>query len=110
MRWDDYGEGKRVLIVNQAFAKRFYPGGAIGRTMGLGEPCRDNFWTIVGVVADSKRNPRMAAPAPIVYLPYRQLPTMWSMTLAVRTTGDPTRLLPAIRRVLSELDSTVPNL
>jgi predicted permease len=107
-RWDDYGPAKRVLIVNEAFAKKYYPAGAVGRTMGLGQPCRDNFWTIVGVVADSKRNPRMAVAAPTVYLPYRLLPTMRAMTLAVRTKVDPMRLVPGIRRALADLDSTVP--
>jgi predicted permease len=107
VRWGDAGPANRVLVVNEAFAKKFYPDGALGRTMGMGQPCRADFWTIAGVVADSKRTPRTPV-APTVYVPYRQLPTLRSMTLAVRTTGDPIRLVPAIRRAMAELDSTVP--
>jgi predicted permease len=102
IEWSDRGE-KRVAIINQAFARRYFEGrdpiGAVFRQ----QPDGDGF-TIVGVVADSKNTPREKT-RPLIFPPYWQVGP-W-MTLAVRTEGDPGRLLPEVRQVLAGIDPAV---
>lgn len=68
----------RVLVVNRAFAEKFFPGeNAVGKritpgaTSGKSGPLTRE---IVGVVENAKQSVLSAAPDPIYYFPYRQLP------------------------------------
>jgi putative ABC transport system permease protein len=91
-----------VLVINQAAARRFFPGGN-----PLGAQIR--FWgasrTIVGVVAN-ERSHGLAAPAPIaVYAPLSQAPSAnGAGVLLARTNGSPTGLADGIRRVIRDQD------
>ena len=101
---------QRVMLVNEAFAKQFY-GGAnpVGRYLRTfcsdTQPGVDT--EIVGLVADTKYFSIRDVARPAVYVPYRQGSERW-MTFAVRTPGDPTALLPAIREMLASKDPNVP--
>ncbi|HTZ89905.1 MAG TPA: ABC transporter permease [Alloacidobacterium sp.] len=94
-----------VMIVNQAFVKRFFAGrNPIGRRIrGWGE-----WFTVVGVAHDSKYHYPGEAPLPYFYVPFRQVYRA-DMHLAyyVRTVGDPKSVLPLVRQRVREIDPNV---
>jgi predicted permease len=92
-----------VVVVNQTLARRYFPGGAIGRRIRFRE---DPPVEIVGVVADMRHDGPGRQPGPELYLPAAQQPR-WEMTLAVRG-ADPVALLPAIRAAVREVDPDQP--
>jgi len=89
-----------VFVVNEAFARRFFPGGrAIGRTIRVGRSDVE----IVGVVNDI-RQVAIAEPAqPTIYVHNLQNSRV-KTTLVVRTDGDPAALAPAVRDAIWALD------
>jgi putative ABC transport system permease protein len=113
-----------VAIVNEAFARRYFPGeDPVGRRLVMDAPAHllPPPWdpravpaprrTIVGVVADVK-NARMGVEAqPEVYAPVAQnVGEGWinAMTLVVRAAGAPASLLPAVRAQVRALDAGQP--
>ena len=92
---DDH-RSRPVAIVNQSFARRYWPGGsAIGKQIREGgakgnQPYRE----IIGVVADVKQNGLDAEQRPEVYLPLTQFPfapwdSLPTVTFLVRTETEP---------------------
>ena len=60
---------RRVAVVNEAFARRFFPSGtALGQTLHEG----DDEMTIVGIARDSKYRRLDEEPMPHLYMPFRQ--------------------------------------
>jgi putative ABC transport system permease protein len=97
-----------VVIVNEAFSRRFLPGqNALGRQLVIQDgPQRPR--QIVGVVHDVKHFGLDVAAVPEMYVPHVDLP--WpSMTLVVRAQGiDHQTTLAGVRRELGALDKTLP--
>jgi putative ABC transport system permease protein len=96
-----------VVIVNEAFVRRFLAGeDPLGRRFTRGNPeDPDAVWqTIVGVAADSRRAGLTQPIRPEAYRPTSQLAPR-SVEVLVRTAGPPLSLVPSIRAVLRELDS-----
>jgi putative ABC transport system permease protein len=93
-----------VTMVGQSTAQHFWPhADAIGKHMLMG----DDTLTIVGIVPDTRYHDLRDAP-PSIYFPLRQSPFPFVPTvLAIRTTGPPGDMVPAIRRLIAE---TEPNL
>ena len=100
----------RVVIVNQAFADKFFPGeSALGKRVQSGAtgphdddtPMRE----IVGIVGNAQQSPIAFGPDPIYYLPFRQMP--WGATMIVRAEVPPKTLVPALRQAASEMDAGV---
>ena len=93
-----------VVVVNEAFAKRFWgDADPIGKRIsveGPNGPWRD----VVGVARDGKYVSISESPRPFVFYPQLQIPD--AVTLHVRTAGDPKRLLAAVRR---EVTTVAPN-
>ncbi len=85
-----------VMIVNEAFARRFFGDRSpVGRTVrGGGAP-----GTIVGLVRDSKYDTPTEQPKPYFYRPFRQqfAPGL-NFSVLVRTAGDPMLVVPELRR------------
>ncbi|MGB9456192.1 MAG: ADOP family duplicated permease [Bryobacteraceae bacterium] len=91
----DVTSASSVVLVNQAFARRYYPGeDPIGKRFAFAEKDRDLPQDIIGVVQDVRlQSVRDPAP-PNLFEPMRAL----SGTLAVRTDGDPWRVVPLVRQ------------
>ncbi|MFP2932397.1 FtsX-like permease family protein, partial [Pyxidicoccus sp. 3LG] len=96
-----------VVVVNETFARRYFPGGnAVGQRMQLvldGEPFRE----IVGVVGDVHRDSLGEAPDAEVFMSMHQFTAM-SMLVAVRSTQDAAALVPALREQLRAVDPDLP--
>ena len=95
----------RVVVVNQAFARRFFRDGrAIGRRV-LVQSSNQAMAEIVGIVGDVHHAGLTSEPAPTVFLLHAQTPG-YITNLVVRTAGDPLAYVSAIRRAVYEADPT----
>ena len=106
----DQFEGPGVIIVNNAFAKKWFPNQeAIGKRITFSDPRKpDVKWiTIVGVVGDMRHRGLDLDPKPEYYFAHNQTPYR-GMILAVRSAQDPRSLTSAIRREISRLDPDLP--
>ena len=105
--------GHEVGIVNHRFVSMFFAGGdPLGRRIKLvSDPPAgpDPAWiTIVGVSPTVRqRNIRESDPDPLVYVPYRLAPAP-SMTLLVRTHGEPAAMASTLREEVRALDPGLP--
>jgi putative ABC transport system permease protein len=98
----------RVAIINQTAARTHWPNGdALGKRFKFGDAEDDSPWlTVVGVVADTRR---AGVEFPVFtesYQPYAQDPG--SMTLLVRTAGDPAGMATALRAAVRDVDPDQP--
>ena len=95
-----------VVVVNESFARRFWPGeDPLGKGVSM-NGTDGPFGEVVGVVRDGKYRSLTEEPVPYIYYPHLQRPTT-SMTVQIRTGGDPSALVPALRR---EVRAAAPNL
>jgi putative ABC transport system permease protein len=96
-----------VVIVNETFAKAFFPDeDALGRRIRYWTS--DGPWmTIVGVTRDVKHYGLDTEMRPGVYMPYPQLPRR-GMAIVLKTTVDPFGLVPAAREIVREIDAEIP--
>lgn len=101
----DDAEAPRVVIVNEALARRFWPNeNAVGKHIVVG---RQTPAEIVGVAANVKNNGLAVDPEPQLYLPFPQLP--WgNMNLLVRTAIDPHQLISTLRQQVYAIDPDQP--
>ena len=97
----------RVAIINETFARRFWPNqDAIGKRFNFGGPDQP-FWEVIGVAADGKYNSLGEAAQPAFYRPLlRDYST--NATLVARVAGDPQTTLAALSREVQTLDPTLP--
>jgi putative ABC transport system permease protein len=99
-----------VIIVNETLAKRFFPGGdALGKHIRPGFSTTDKYplREIVGVVGDVKHQGLRGGSVPEFYVAQAQMPVT-SMTLVVRTAGDPHALVGAVRKEVQAMDGNAP--
>ncbi len=76
-------DGPPVVIVSEAFGRRFWPGGsALGQVFRVDTVQQ----TVVGVAADAKVNSLGEDLTPFLYRPYEQDPSS-GMEVVIRTTG-----------------------
>lgn len=95
-----------VAIVNEAFARRYWPGqDAIGKRLSVEGP-EGPYLEVVGLAREGKYFSLGEAPRPFFYLalPQNHIP---SATLVVRTVADPTVLTKDLRRASADVDATV---
>jgi putative ABC transport system permease protein len=112
---DDLAHPGDAVLVNQAFAARYWPDGdALGKRITVrqsaqvrpefGQPVRA---TIVGVVGNVRHYSLDTDFVPEVYLPYTV--TVWGwMSLMVRTAGDPAAMIPAVARAARAVEPDLP--
>jgi putative ABC transport system permease protein len=100
----DSADSPRVAIINEATARTHLPNeDPLGKRFKFGNLDDDAPWlTVVGVVADTRR---AGIDFPVFtesYQPYTQDPR--SMTVLVRTNGEPSQLVSALRAAVRGLD------
>jgi putative ABC transport system permease protein len=108
----DAKDAAKVVIVNEAFAKKFNLGrDAVGKRMAssTGNAVKLNL-EIVGLVPNVKYSEVKQEIPPVFYRPYRQgnAPEVGTITFYVRTAGDPEPFLANIPRVVARLDPNLP--
>jgi putative ABC transport system permease protein len=104
----DRADGLLVAIINETAAATHWPNeDPLGRRFKFGAPDDDARWrTIVGIVADTRRAGVEQPVRTESYHPHTQDPR--SMTVLIRTAGEPTAIVPALRAVVRELDRDQP--
>ncbi len=105
-----------VLIVNEAFAARYFPGvDPTGKRLLLSRPilAKDGFEKsmraqVIGVVGNVRTGRGVMGPEPIIYAPQAQ--NVWSGVtwLAVRTAADPGLAASGVRAELAQLGAGAP--
>jgi putative ABC transport system permease protein len=104
---DDRGGSRRVAIVNEQFAKTYWPKqDPIGKRIRLDRP-DGPMAEVVGVAKTGHYLIVNEAPAPYVYVPYEQNPRS-RMTLIVQSAGDPSALAAPLRDVVRSIDANLP--
>jgi predicted permease len=100
----DTDKSQLVAIVNQEFARRYWPGAD-----PLGKRLRaDGRWfTVVGVAHNSDTDHLNQKPKPVVYLPLFQTYDS-RVTIHARVAGDPLAYAPAVQNAVHELDADLP--
>jgi len=96
-----------VVIVNRAFARRYYPNeSAIGKRLvgGTSAPADDRWATIVGVAGDLRREGLEVAPVLSVFIPA----LLQRMDMTIRASSPADALIPAIRAELRAIDPSLP--
>jgi putative ABC transport system permease protein len=108
---DDNPNAMPAVVLNQALAKRFWTGSPIGRRVNPGFSDPKVWFTIVGVVEDT-RNAGMDKPAgPELYLQVRQVANQFlgsNVSFVVRSSNESVPLESSIRNAVRELDPTLP--
>jgi predicted permease len=102
-----------VVMLNETAASRVWPHDdamghqlELGTRMGLGGARAGG--TVVGIVANVHEFGPSSRVPPIIYLPHAQWPDGAITIVAKARSGDPSSLVPGLRRVLKELDPDVP--
>ncbi len=105
----DTDAAPKVIIIDQTLATAYLPGEEpLGKRIALSNSPQPVWREIVGVVAPVRHaDPLSQESKGQAYLPYSQYPIP-AMGLAVRTTGDPTALVGAIRQQVAQLDPEQP--
>ncbi len=103
----DHRPNARVAIIDEGTAKQYLPDGS-----GL-DPCvylgsRTDCTEIVGVVKNTVLWEITGDKGSIVYLPFDSWREQAISTIEVRTAGDPTRSIPAIRRAALSVSPDLP--
>jgi putative ABC transport system permease protein len=100
-----------VAVISESVARQKWPDrDPIGQTIEFGNMDGDlRLLTIVGVVGEVRMKTLEAEPRPTIYVNYRQRPRRTDdFSIVVRTTSDPQAVFAAARRILNELDPTIP--
>jgi putative ABC transport system permease protein len=106
-------QAQQVIMVNRAFAQRFFPGeNVLGKKLkpgaGNGTPGGPPWREIVGVVGNIRLSATDREMDPAMYVPAAQLPTWCCLYTVVRTALDPTSLGLSVQRLVSDMDKNIP--
>jgi predicted permease len=102
-------------IISRQTAIRFWKDSTGQRVLGkrFQELPKGPWYTVIGVVGDTRDTSLAAPPSLIVYRPQSiSMPgdgqTQWTMSLVVRTASEPTAITSAVQRAVRDLDPTLP--
>jgi len=95
-----------AVIINEALARRLWPHEEpLGRRIKHG-PAQP-WLTVVGVAGDVRQRRIDVEPYPQIYVPYADFKHT-TMSIAVRTVGDPVTLAASVRSIVQGLDPNLP--
>jgi putative ABC transport system permease protein len=98
----------RVVIISEALARQYFPNdNPLGKRITVAMKQRDDPCEIIGIVGDVKMRGLDIPARPMVYWPHAELPYL-SMTLVVRTKGNPAAMTAALEREVRALDKDQP--
>jgi putative ABC transport system permease protein len=108
----DRFESAPVVIVNERFANKYFPGqNVVGKRIKPGfsaDDSGDKMREIVGVVGNVKHLSLKNEDSPEMYLPQTQIPFS-ILSIVVRTSvSNPTALTNSLRKELAAMDATIP--
>jgi predicted permease len=104
----DTAGGPSVVIVNEAFARRYWPGqAAVGKRLWQHGPNGGVATEVVGVVGSTHSRRLTDTPRPAFYFPLTQKPDA-AMTLSVRTGLEPAATMVLLRKLVKSIDPRVP--
>ena len=109
----DDSKSPQVMMVNRAFAEKYFPGqNVLGKKLkpgaGNGNPEGPAWREIVGVVSDIRLTMTQRGARPAMYAPANQLDTWCCMYSVVRSTVDPASLEQSIRQTVASIDGELP--
>jgi putative ABC transport system permease protein len=104
----DNDTAARGVVVNEVFAKKFWPNGdALGKRITFDDVKKNPNWIpIVGIVASMHHVSLDADVKPEMYMPIRHSPPR-TMILALRSAHDPRALITSVRREVQAIDPGV---
>ena len=100
-----------AALISESAARQKWPGqDPIGQSIEFGNMDGDvRLLTIVGVVGEVRARQLETPPRPTIYVNYRQRPRTTSrFTVVMRTSADDAAIFSSARRILNQLDPTVP--
>ena len=100
----DTEDSQKVAIVNEEFAREFFPGeNPLGQFIKADErQCQ-----IIGLCSNQKYDTLRRDISPILYIPYLQMRFLY-LTCIVRSVLPPMSLVPAVRRAVADIDRNLP--
>lgn len=101
-------EDPPVIVINEALARRFWPGeSAVGKRLRIAE--NEQWFEVIGVAGDVHMAINLGAPESQfqLYRPLVQSPNAY-FSVALRTSVPPETLVTAVGRAVAELDADLP--
>jgi predicted permease len=98
-----------VVIVNDALARRFWPGeSALGHRVHFGSDPAVPWFTVVGVVREVSQGGARSAPRIQAFVPYTQVPELGGgVSLVVKTRIAPERIVRSLKDAVRAIDPDV---
>jgi putative ABC transport system permease protein len=105
----DHADAPRVAVINETLARTGWPNeDPIGRRMRAGDETSKAPWmTVVGVIRDAHRSDVTRTIRPEIYFCALQA-TPRTQIVFLRTSGDPTAIVPSARREIQSIDPQLP--
>jgi len=101
----DTASAPKAIIINELFAQRFLPGeNPIGHHVGD----KNRLDIIIGVVKNHKYTSINEDPIPMMWTPYTQQDSVGEMHFEMRVHGEPTAILPMVRKAVQQIDPNLP--
>jgi putative ABC transport system permease protein len=96
------------VVVSQSMARMLWPDeDPIGKRLTHNRATRPGWMTVIGIVGDVRQRSVDRPPLPQWYFPYSNF--SWPlMTVVLRTAGDPSAAIPAMRQAVRDIDPNLP--
>jgi len=107
---EDGPDSPRVAIINDAMARRLWPGrDPVGKRFKLGPGDSDSPWfTVVGVVGDMRRQGLEKEPIPQMFEPLAQNPPRRAILLVRTSMADPLKLMGTVQAAVRRVEKHAP--